>query len=69
MSREEFAMLLIRRANLEERLARLENGTWPGDSPKESIRTILGAYRSMLQAVDIALEQAPQANLPRPATR
>ena len=59
--REEFAMLLIRRANLEEWIALLESGSWPGDRPAGSIADALHAYRSMLEAVDIALQKAPRA--------
>src|SRR5689334_13990301 len=61
MFREEFAMLLIRRANLEEWIALLEKGSWPGDRPAGSIADALRAYRSMLEAVDIALQKAPRA--------
>ncbi len=61
MTREEFAMLLIRRANLEEWITLLENERWPGDSPAGSMENVLAAYRSMLEAVDVAIERAPRA--------
>ena len=57
---EEFAMLLIRRANLQEWIALLENERWPGESPEGSIKNVLAAYRKMLQAVDLALQKAPR---------
>jgi len=63
MSREEFAMLLIRRANLQEWIALLEKGRWTGDRSDGSIADALRRYRSLLGAVDIALQQAPSAFL------
>jgi hypothetical protein len=57
MSPEEFAMLLVRPANLEEWIALLENERWPGDRPEGSIENVMAAYRSMLEAVDLALGQ------------
>ena len=61
MTREEFAMLLIRRANLQEWIALLENKRWPGDSPQRSMKNVLAAYRKMLEDVDLALQKAPRA--------
>ena len=61
MTREEFAMLLIRRANLQEWITLLENERWPGDSPEGSMKNVLAAYRKMLEAVDTDLQKAPRA--------
>lgn len=60
MTREEFAMLLIRRANLQEWIALLESERWPGDSPEGSMKRVLAAYRKMLEDVDLALQKAPR---------
>ena len=61
VSREEFAILLIRRANLQEWITLLENERWPGDCPQGSMENVLAAYRSLLQDVDLALQKAPRA--------
>lgn len=61
MTREELAMLLIRRANLQEWIALLENERWPGDNPEGSMKNVLAAYRKMLEAVETDLQKAPRA--------
>ena len=64
VSQEEFAMLLIRRANLEEWIALLENERWPGDNLEGSMKNVLAAYRKMLEAVETDLQKAPRAFRP-----
>ena len=60
MTREEFAMLLIRQANLQQWIALLDNERWPGDNPEGSMKNVLAAYRKMLETVETDLQKAPR---------